>query len=82
MIAAWTILLVQLLLENIFWLFRDPDLLIADYQQCTMFLDNPLLSIKIVTKVLEEICQKPKCVTFMTKKKSGNKPDKAVISFL
>jgi len=53
MIVALTIPLVQLPLENIFWLFRDLDWLIADFQQCTMFLDNPLLLIEIVTKVLK-----------------------------
>ena len=53
MIVALTIPLVQLLSENIFWLFRDLDWLIADFQQCTMFLDNPLPLIEIVTKVLK-----------------------------
>merc|ERR1712176_623905 len=52
MIIALTIPLVQLPLENIFWLFRDLDWLIADYRQCTMFLDNPAPLIEIVTKVL------------------------------
>ena len=51
--VALTIPLVQLPLENIFWLFRDLDWLIVDFQQCTMFLDNPLPLIKIVTKVLK-----------------------------
>lgn len=53
MIVALTIPLVQLPLENIFWLFRDLDWLIADFQQCTMFLDNPSPLIEIVTKVLK-----------------------------
>ena len=53
MIVALTIPLVQLPLENIFWLFRDLDWLIADYRQCTMFLDNPAPLIEIVTKVLK-----------------------------
>ena len=53
MTVALTIPLVQLLSENIFWLFRDLDWLIADFQQCTMFLDNPLPLIEIVTKVLK-----------------------------